>query len=326
MTRDDITPIAQSDESRTFWLTAEIVGPVTDDEANFVIEAPWPFDVLSVWYFTEGGTVDFRLLIDSTGVVFDTSDGSGLIVANTGSKVQGVAQSDFSAVDSSVMTLSIPNSATASTKITVQVQCKRVFEPSIIQLSPFLDTFTDSAQAGIVKGDPGTGGPAENLIFTKTVASIAYIHLEFDLSAYTNLAEASLHFHVKDPTLLDIPNGHPWEIQRMDPQVIELQSSHNNINQGSSTPWPTGGADGGLADAVALAPPITGTVPDDLVLDQDYRFSNVIALALDAIVNRSGSMKVFIYQTGSNGTLNSAAAFYSSRNGLLLEPKLWIRV
>lgn len=193
--------------------------------------------------------------------------------------------------------------------------------PIVTKLATFIDTFTDSGQSAVAKGDPDTGGPALNVAMHRTAVNRVYIHLEFDLSGFASIDDANLYFHKGDQPSNE---AHNWEMYRMIPQVIEVQSSHNNIDQGAGTPWPTGGADGGLADALlATVPtPLTGVVPADLAIDSQYKFANLRLFALDAIANRNGRLSLFIRQEPGNTT--TLLNFHSSRANSILEPKLWV--
>jgi len=119
--------MALSDDARTFWLTAEIISPQTGDEANLVLDSPFAFDVLEIWHFSETAGGDIKLLIDTSDeIIFDDTAGNGVPV-NTGTKVKSdVVGTIFTVGVAGTLTLSIEVADTGTTKIVVQVQCRRL--------------------------------------------------------------------------------------------------------------------------------------------------------------------------------------------------------
>lgn len=183
--------------------------------------------------------------------------------------------------------------------------------PVIKKLAPLIDTYVDDALSTTVFG------LSQAVKFTQSAINLQYLHLEFDLSEFASIDDATLYFNVQSTS----GQSHDWEIRRMTAQVLELESSFDNRNQPGLIAW-GGGADGGFADTVVVDPvAVTGTVPPNQTVNQNFRFANLRLFALDAIANRSGKLQLFIHQT--NITV-LPQAYHSSRAGSTKEPKLWV--
>ena len=130
MTHDQLSAMALADDPRTFFLSGEIIGPLADDEINFVLDSPWPFDVLEMWHFSEAAGGDVKLLIDSDEILFDDTAANGVPV-NTGIKVRSdVVGTIFTVGINGALVLKVEVADTGVTKIAVQVMCRRLIAPA----------------------------------------------------------------------------------------------------------------------------------------------------------------------------------------------------
>ncbi len=132
MTRDDISAMALSDDSRTFWIPADLILPQADDIAELCLNAPHAYDILEIWHHSDGAGADIRILIDSQDVVFDDTAENGVPV-NTGAKVKSdVVGTIFTVGVAGVLQIKVEVADTGCTKISVTLICRRLIAEAFV--------------------------------------------------------------------------------------------------------------------------------------------------------------------------------------------------
>lgn len=123
---DQLSAMSLADDPRTFFLTGEIIDPAVNDQINFVHVSPHAFDVLEIWTFAEGAGCDANLEIDGDVVAFDDSGANGIPIDTGNTKLSDVISSIFTVPEDGALVLDVTVVDTGCTKLSVQVNCRRL--------------------------------------------------------------------------------------------------------------------------------------------------------------------------------------------------------
>jgi len=130
---DDIPNTGLSRDARTFPLTCQVQAPEDNLVCYAMVNAPWPFEVIEIYYFIEAGGCEFIAKADGQDIDTTETDSTGTHLCDSSTPVTAYPDGSHYAVgEGGSLTVAIDQVESDSTNLVIQFVCRRTDEDVVI--------------------------------------------------------------------------------------------------------------------------------------------------------------------------------------------------
>ena len=130
---DHVPNTGLSDDARTFDRIIQVREPVEDEIYYAMVNSPFPFDVVEIYYFLTTGELDFMPKADGQVIDTDQTDSSGLHHVDQPTGTTAIPDgSIFTVAEGGSLSATVSSVGTLVDTLLIQFVCRRTDEKVVI--------------------------------------------------------------------------------------------------------------------------------------------------------------------------------------------------